>query len=91
MATMNISRPDLMRAQVEAQTQSWQYANHSDLIRRYLQNLEELKILQDPITQDFDIGYARGVQYVCDKVKAKRRTTNMIMYLVHTTQAASLT
>jgi antitoxin ParD1/3/4 len=77
MATMNISLPDPMRAWVEAQTQSGQYANHSDyirdLIRRDRKESEKLKTLQDAITQGFDSGDAGKLNMAAIKLKAKQR------------------
>lgn len=78
MATMNVSLPAPMKTWVEAQVEGGQYGNASDyvrdLIRRDQQAREQIKALQEAITQGLESGISdRTMKDILKEARAKAK------------------
>ncbi|MBT4836916.1 MAG: type II toxin-antitoxin system ParD family antitoxin [Methylococcales bacterium] len=80
MATMNVSLPNPMKDWVETQVKSGQYGNASDyvrdLIRRDQQDREQIKLLQQAISNGVKSGISD--RSMLDILKEARKTANTI-------------
>ena len=79
MATMNVSLPNPMKDWVETQVKSGQYGNASDyvrdLIRRDQQAREQIKVLQQAITQGIESGISdRSMLDILKEARTKAHT-----------------
>ena len=66
MATMNISLPDQMKAWVEAQTQTGDYANASDYVRDLIRRDRERRQALNEIQELLDEGMNSGPPFEFD-------------------------
>ena len=79
MATMNVSLPNPMKDWVETQVKSGHYGNASDyvrdLIRRDQQDREQIKALQQAITQGIESGISdRSMLDILKEARTKAHT-----------------
>lgn len=61
MASMNVSLPDAMKAWVERQVQSGQYANASDYIRDLIRTDQQRMEAREKLQQMVDEALASGI------------------------------
>ena len=83
MATMNISLPDQMKAWVEAQVATGQYANASDfvrdLLRDHYQRHEKLERLQEMIRAGEESGISkRSIDDIIADAKQRAKDKGLI-------------